>query len=94
MKLENLLPSIRSKEAERATPAVLPWKRFGLSEIVQKLVNAVSGDRAGNREPKVFHRRDRQGYSYLEIYDPTSGKTHAFNTAHEARVWLERRYYA
>jgi hypothetical protein len=94
MKLENLLPSIRVTDTQPATPASRPWKRFGLREIAQKLVNALSGDRAYDREPKVYHRRDRQGCSYLEVYDPTSRKTHIFKTSHEARVWLERRYYS
>lgn len=88
MKLENSLPSIRATATDRLAP-LRPWKKFGLSEIAQKLVNML----CGNREPKVYHRRDRQGYSYLEVYDPTSCKTHTFKTAHEARVWLERRYY-
>ena len=89
MKLENLLPSIRTTETNRLTPALRPWKRFGLKEIAQKLVSTLSGD----REPKIYHCRDRQGHSYLEVYDPTSRKTHTFKTTHEARVWLERRYY-
>lgn len=89
MKLENLLPSIRATNTDRLTPAMRPWERFGLSERAQKLVAALSGD----REPKVYHRRDRQGNSYLEVYDPTSRKTHIFQTTHEARVWLEHRHY-
>lgn len=89
MKLENFLPSIRAIDTDRLAPALRPWKKFGLTEIAQKLVKMLSGD----REPKVYHRRDRQGYSYLEVYDPTSGKTHAFKTTDEVRVWLERRYY-
>jgi hypothetical protein len=88
MRLENLSPSTRAADADRLTPASHPWKRFWLSEIAQKLVNLLSSD----REPKVYHCRDRQGYSYLEVYDPTSRKTHTFRTTHEARVWLERRY--
>ncbi|NJR39117.1 MAG: hypothetical protein HC781_10120 [Leptolyngbyaceae cyanobacterium CSU_1_4] len=90
MKQENLLPSIRVADTEPFIPAVRSWNRVGLREIVQKLVNLLSGD----RQPQVYHRRDRQGHSYLEVYDPTSRKTHTFNTAYEARVWLERRYYS
>ncbi|MBW4514304.1 MAG: hypothetical protein KME11_03670 [Timaviella obliquedivisa GSE-PSE-MK23-08B] len=90
MKLENLLPSIRATSTEHSTPTLRPWKGFGLGEMAQKLVSLLSGD----REPKVYHRRDRQGYSYLEVYDPASRKTHTFKTTHEARVWLERRYYS
>ena len=93
MKLENLLPSIRATDTERLSPMLRPWKRFGLRGMAQTLVSLLSIDWAGDREPKVYHRRDRQGYSYLEVYDPTSRKTHIFKTAHEARVWLERRYY-
>ncbi len=94
MKQKNLLPSIRTTDTDHLTPALHPSKRFGLREIAQKLVSLLSGDRAGDREPTVYHRRDRQGYSYLEVYDPASRKTHTFTTTHEARVWLERRYYS
>lgn len=89
MKQKNLLPSIRATETEHLTPALRPWKRFGLGEIAQKLVNLLSGA----REPKVYHCRDRQGCSYLEVYDPASRRTHIFKTTPEARIWLERRYY-
>lgn len=89
MKQNNLLPSIRALESESLTPALRPWKSFGLRAIAQKLVNLLSGD----REPKIYHRRDRQGHSYLELYDPASRKIHIFETSHEARVWLEQRYY-
>ena len=90
MKQENLLWSIRATDIEHSTSALCPWERFGLGELAQRLVNLLSGD----REPKVYHRRDRQGYSYLEVYDPVSGKTHTFKTTHEAGVWLEHRYYS
>jgi hypothetical protein len=59
------------------------WQVF-----VQKMLDAM----AGNGEPKIYHRRDRQGHSYLEVYDPRSGETQIFNTTHEVRVWLEQRY--
>jgi hypothetical protein len=85
MKLENLLP--RFALTERVVPAVRPGQE--IKGWVQRCVHAL----VGNREPRIFHRRDRQGYSYLEVYDPVSGKTHYFHTTHEVRVWLERRYY-
>ena len=88
MKQKNLLPFIRATETDELTP-LRPWKRFWLRTIAQNLVYLLSSD----REPKVYHRRDRQGYSYLEVYDPASCKTHIFKTTHDVRVWLERRYY-
>jgi hypothetical protein len=82
MKLENLLPRFAPIEqtAQTHSKKATLWQRW-----IQALV--------GNQEPQIFHRRDRQGYSYLEVYDPTSGKTHSFNTTQEVRVWLEQRYY-
>jgi hypothetical protein len=85
MKLENLLPYF--SPTEQMTPA--PGQEKGGKGWAQRWIDAL----VGNREPRVFHRRDRQGYSYLEVYDPASGKTHYFHTTHEVRVWLERRYY-
>jgi hypothetical protein len=46
-----------------------------------------------NQEPKIYHRRDRQGHSYLEVHDPKTGQSATFNTAREVRIWLEERYY-
>jgi hypothetical protein len=84
MKREDLLLSLRFVPAKRATP-VVPQR----SGLWQRLINAL----VGNREPQIFHRRDRQGHSYLEVYDPTSGQVHRFETTQEVRVWLEGRYY-
>jgi hypothetical protein len=46
-----------------------------------------------NQEPKIYHRRDRHGNSYLKVYDPKTGQSAVFNTSHEVRIWLEKRYY-
>jgi hypothetical protein len=86
MKLEDLLPSLRFVHTP-TTSIVQPWQK---ASLWQRWIKALAGD----REPRVFHRRDRQGHSYLEVYDPTTRKTHRFDTAQEVRVWLERRYYA
>jgi hypothetical protein len=58
----------------------------------QALIQNIVDYLAGNAEPKIRHRRDRQGHSYLEVYDPRSGTTQSFSTAHEVRIWLEQRY--
>jgi hypothetical protein len=58
----------------------------------QRLLQTLVESLAGNGEPKIYHRRDRQGNSYLEVYDPRSGQTQSFSTTQEVRVWLEQRY--
>jgi hypothetical protein len=82
MKLGDLLPRFAPVKQETRTHSqqTTLWQRW-----IQVL--------AGNQEPQIFHRRDRQGHSYLEVYDPTSGKTHQFDTTKEVRIWLEQRYY-
>jgi hypothetical protein len=86
MKLEDLLPSLRFASSEQVTPIAQPGQKKGLW---QRWIDALTG----NREPQIFHRRDGQGHSYLEVYDPTTSKTHRFETTQEVRIWLERRYY-
>ncbi|MFP4007760.1 MAG: hypothetical protein ACLFV6_07090 [Spirulinaceae cyanobacterium] len=44
-------------------------------------------------EPRVYLRRDRNGQSYLKIYDPVSRETVYCNSQTEARAYLEKRYY-
>lgn len=66
------------------------WQKLVRSRWVS-VMKSLMTNHAG--EPKVYHRRDRQGHSYLEVYDPVTKQTHAFDTAHEVRVWLEQRYY-
>jgi hypothetical protein len=46
-----------------------------------------------NREPKVDWKRDRQGNTYLEIFDPTTEMHWYFQSEQEARVWFDQRYY-
>ncbi|WP_404789863.1 hypothetical protein [Altericista sp. CCNU0014] len=44
-------------------------------------------------EPKVSHKRDRQGHLYYQVYDPLSGVSASFGSEAEIRAWLEQRYY-
>jgi len=44
-------------------------------------------------EPRVYWGRDRNGQSYLKIYDPVSGETVYCESQTEARAYLEKRYY-
>lgn len=44
-------------------------------------------------EPRVYLRRDRNGQSYLKIYDPVSRETFYCESQTEARAYLEKRYY-
>jgi hypothetical protein len=83
MKLDNRSQFVFSIDTAPATPS--RWQMF-----VQALLDKL----AGHSEPKIYHRRDRQGNSYLQVYDPRSGKTQSFNTANEVRIWLEQRYSA
>jgi hypothetical protein len=83
MKLDNRSQFVFSVETVPATPS--RWQMF-----VQTLLDRMTG----SGEPKIYHRRDRQGNSYLEVHDPLSGKTQSFSTANEVRIWLEQRYSA
>lgn len=44
-----------------------------------------------SEEPKVSWKRDRQGNSHLEIYDPTTAKRHYFSSEKDALIWVEKR---
>ncbi len=45
-------------------------------------------------EPKVWQKFDRQGNSLgWRIFDPETGRTIAFGSELEVRLWLEQRFY-
>jgi len=44
-------------------------------------------------EPRVFHRSDRTGNAYFEIYDPLTGKSNCFGSEQEIRAWLDQPHY-
>jgi hypothetical protein len=78
-------------------PTAPHWQKYELQGIrrwLKAMGNLLSQALCSDREPKVYHRRDRRGHSYLEVYDPTSSQTHQFDTTQEVRVWLEQRYYS
>jgi hypothetical protein len=43
-----------------------------------------------SQEPKVSWKRDRQGRSYFQIYDPFTEKYHCFDSEQNALIWLEQ----
>jgi hypothetical protein len=80
-------PSIPSKiEAKRDRTS-----RF--TAILSRLGNSLQTLFLSGSEPKVYLRRDRNGQTYLKIYDPISRQFFYCETQTEARAWLEQRYY-
>jgi hypothetical protein len=43
-----------------------------------------------SQEPKVTWKRDRQGRSYFQIYDPFTEKYYYFDSKQNALIWLDR----
>jgi hypothetical protein len=46
------------------------------------------------QEPKIYWKRDRQGNSYYEVYDPLTRQRQNLASVREVRAWLEQRYYS
>jgi len=44
-------------------------------------------------ELRVFHRSDRTGNAYFEIYDPVTGKSNCFGSEQEIRAWLDQPHH-
>jgi hypothetical protein len=44
-------------------------------------------------EPRIDRMRDRNGNLYFHVYDPTTRQSRVFDSEHELRVWLDKRYY-
>lgn len=57
-----------------------------LSGLCQALVSFL----AGSQEPKVTYKRDRQGYTYFEVYDPMTEKHHRFDSEQNVRIWVDQ----
>lgn len=99
---------VTSTPAQRQTSARLPKtanSNSPLTKLIQQFKASLGGLRSdrllttasqyflGNSQPRVKWWRDAQGHDHYSIYDPHSQRTHAFETAQEVRVWLEKRYY-
>lgn len=62
--------------------AAQKWVQF-----LQKLLST-------DLEPKVWQKFDRQGNSSgWRVFDPETGRTIAFGSELEVRLWLEQRFY-
>jgi hypothetical protein len=48
---------------------------------------------APSYEPVIWQKRDRNGNSYWECYDPVSDRTLWFSCEDEARIWLDQPSY-
>lgn len=44
-------------------------------------------------EPQVWHKRDRAGNTYWQVFDPVTGYFTYFSSEQEVRIWIEERYY-
>lgn len=56
------------------------------------LANAVTTFLVQPSEPRIHLRRSPQGHNDWEVFDPRSHETYYFDSEHEVRAWLERRY--
>lgn len=82
-------------ESEQTTVPSCPPKRATQS-VFQPLLNGVQTCQKwlhGWAEPRVHHRRDRQGKAHYEVYDPVSRQRFHCESEAEVRAWLEQRYY-
>lgn len=43
-----------------------------------------------SQEPTVTRKQDRQGRSHFQIYNPSTGTYHYFNSEQDTLVWLDR----
>ena len=60
-----------------------------LSGLWERLVNAL----AGQSEPKIYRKRDRQGNWYFRVYDPVGDRSATLYSERELRAWIDQRYY-
>ncbi len=77
--------------AKPVAPARPSWAgvKTHLGQWGQHLVRAL----ASSQEPQILQKRDRQGQSYFQVYDPVSQSHHRFATEADLRTWLDQRYY-
>lgn len=72
----------------------IPLKRRRLNQQIARLWQVFISVLSHELEPKVTWKRNRQGVSYLRLYDPRTGQHHYFASEQEARIWLEQSRYA
>lgn len=55
------------------------------SQLLQAIVTAFKP----HNEPIFWKKRDRQGKSWVQGYDPASNRSLEFGSEEEARIWLD-----
>ncbi len=69
------------------------WRRIKTWVSPDAIWSTIAKRAAGSSDPIIEQRRDRQGYAYYIVYDPTTQERSICSSETEVRAWLERRYY-
>lgn len=84
--------AIRNRSRQARLPLSKLWQgsRNLVENIAQNLLFALTS----REEPRIRQARDRQGRTFWQVYDPSTGFQSRFSSEDEVRVWLEEQYKA
>lgn len=88
IRIDAIASSEKTTVVKRDRPGFSRWKW-----LISQWGNDLKTLLLSGSEPRVYLRRDRNGQTYLKIYDPVSRETVYCDSQTEARAYLEKRYY-
>lgn len=88
VRIVEIASSEKTTTIKRDRPGFSRWKW-----LISQWGNDLKTLFLSGSEPRVYLRRDRNGQSYLKIYDPVTRETVYCESQTEARAYLEKRYY-
>lgn len=66
---------------------------FSLASVVKAIWQRLLRILTISNELQVVKKKDRNGNTYWQAYDPATGKSTSLGSEAEMRVWIEQRYY-
>lgn len=87
-----LIPSKSEPIDRKAQTKFFVAKPSDYAKIVE-LVQRLFASLIRGNELQVKQRRDRQGNTWWQAFDPTTDESASFGSEAEMRSWIEQRYY-
>jgi hypothetical protein len=87
-----LIPPQVEETDRRSQNKFIAAKPSNYAKIVRFLQNLFASLLRGN-ELQVKQRRDRQGNTWWQAFDPNTDESASFGSEAEMRSWIEQRYY-
>jgi len=89
----NYLIPAKTENTDREFPPAFSTKKTNLSGKFVVFLQDLATNLLRGNELQVKQRRDRQGHTWWQAFDPKTDESVSFGSEAEMRTWIEQRYY-